>query len=164
MGHVGRGSLAVRPAGQDDVPTMVALAERQRREQAREQSVFWRKAADSADKHTRYVRNLLQRDGVFAFVHDAAGTVDGFVIGVRLEAPPVYDPGGPTCLVDDFTVADPTLWPSVGLALLEAARTAARGRGMVCMQIICGHHDAPKRAMLAAAGFPIVSEWWAQPL
>jgi len=30
---------------------MVALAFRQRLEQAREQPVFWRKAADSADKH-----------------------------------------------------------------------------------------------------------------
>jgi GNAT superfamily N-acetyltransferase len=143
---------------------MVALAERKRIEQAREQSVFWRKAADSAEKHASYLRNLLQRDGVFAFVHDVTGSLDGFIIGVRLDAPPVCDPGGPTCLIDDFTVADSALWQSVGRALLDAAREHARGRGMVCMQVICGHYDAPKRAMLTAAGFPIVSEWWVSPL
>jgi GNAT superfamily N-acetyltransferase len=155
---------AIRQAVLADVPAMVTLAERKRIEQAREQPVFWRKAVDSAEKHTSYVRNLLQRDGVFSFVHDAAGTLDGFVIGVRLDAPPVCDPGGPTCLIDDFTVAPPALWQSVGRALLEAARTEARGRGMVCIQVICGHYDAPKRAMLTAAGFPVVSEWWVHPL
>ena len=154
----------IRLAAPADVPAMVALAERKRIEQAQEQPVFWCKAADSAAKHTSYVQNLLQRDGVFAFMHDAAGSLDGFVIGVRLEAPPVCDPGGPTCLIDDFTVADPALWQSVGRALLEAAREQARQRGMVCMQVICGHYDAPKRAMLTAAGFPVVSEWWVHPL
>ena len=158
------GNAAIRPASPRDVPAMVALAERKRIEQAREQPIFWRKAADSAEKHTTYLQNLLQRDGVFALVHDAAGVLDGFIIGVRLDAPPVCDPGGPTCLIDDFTVADPALWPGVGRALLDAAREEARGRGMVCMQVICGHYDAPKRAMLTAAGFPVVSEWWVHPL
>lgn len=143
---------------------MIVLAERKRSEQEREQPVFWRKAADSAAKHTQYVGNLLQRDGVFAFVYATAGAIDGFLIGVRMDAPPVVDPGGPTCLIDDFTIAVPERWPDVGLALLEAARSEARSRGMVCMQVICGHYDVPKRAMLAAAGFPVVSEWWVQPL
>ena len=162
MGESGIDGL--RPATLADVPEMVALAERKRGEQAREQPVFWRKAADSAAKHTRYVGNLLQRDGVFAFVHASEGTLDGFLIGVKLDAPPVVDPGGPTCLIDDFTVATSERWPDVGRALLEAARSEARLRGMVCMQVICGHHDIPKRAMRAAAGFPVVSEWWVQPL
>lgn len=160
----GAGDGAIRPAVSTDVPAMVALAERKRIEQAREQPIFWRKAADSAEKHTSYLRNLLQRDEVFSFVHEADGAIDGFVIGVRLDAPPVSDPGGPTCLIDDFTVAGAALWQSVGRALLNAAREQARGRGMVCMQVICGHYDAPKRAMLAAAGFPVVSEWWVQPV
>ncbi len=51
MGHADTGPMTVRPTGTADVPTMVALAFRQRLEQAREQPVFWRKAADSADKH-----------------------------------------------------------------------------------------------------------------
>jgi GNAT superfamily N-acetyltransferase len=154
----------IRPAVLADVAAMIVLAERKRGEQAREQPVFWRKAADSAAKHTQYVGNLLQRDDVFAFVHETAGALDGFLIGVRLEAPPVVDPGGPTCLIDDFTVATAGRWPDVGRALLEVARAEARSRGLVCMQVICGHYDAPKRAMLAAAGFPVVSEWWVQPL
>src|SRR3712207_677668 len=107
----------VRPAVIADLPAMVTLAEHKRIEQAHEQPVFWHKATDSAEKHASYLRILLQRDGVFAFVQEAGIELVGFVIGVRLEAPPVCDPGGPTCLIDDFTVADPALWPSVGHAL-----------------------------------------------
>jgi hypothetical protein len=143
---------------------MVALMERKRSEQEQEQPIFWRKAEESAMKHAGYLHNLLQRDGVFAFVHETAGAIDGLVIGMEMTAPPVYNPGGPMCLIDDFTVANPDLWSTGGRALLEAAQTQARERGMVSMQVICGHYDAPKRAMLGAAGFPVVSEWRIRPL
>jgi GNAT superfamily N-acetyltransferase len=155
---------AIRPAILTDIPSLVSLIERKRIEQEREQPIFWRKAEDSAVKHAGYLHNLLQRDGIFAFVHETAGSIDGFVIGVQMTAPPVYDPGGPTCLIDDFTVADPALWSTVGRTLLEAAQAQARERGMVCMQVICGHYDEPKRSMLAAAGFPVASEWRVRPL
>ncbi len=160
----GQRNGAIRPATLADIPALVTLIERKRVEQAQEQPIFWRKAEDSATKHAGYLHSLLQRDGVFALVHEKAGTIDGLVIGVQMTAPPVYDPRGPTCLIDDFTVADPDLWSTVGRVLLDIAQEQARERGMICMQIICGHYDEPKRAMLAAAGFPVVSEWRVRPL
>ena len=35
----------------------------------------------------------------------------------------------------------------------------ARERGAVQAVVVCGHHDEPKRRMLEATGFPLVSEW-----
>lgn len=160
----GQRNGAIRPATLADIPALVTLIERKRVEQAQEQPIFWRKAEDSATKHAGYLHSLLQRDGVFALVHDTVEEIDGLIIGVQMTAPPVYDPGGPTCLIDDFTVVTRELWSTIGQALLVAAQAQARERGMVCMQVICGHYDAPKRAMLAAAGFPVVSEWWVQPV
>ena len=51
----------------------------------------------------------------------------GWPSGVLVPPPPVDDPGGLTCLVDDFMVESPDLWPTVGAALLARA-TAVAGR------------------------------------
>ena len=50
-------------------------------------------------------------------------------IAAIIGAPPVYDPGGLTCMIDDFCVADPVGWATVGRALLAEAGQQARARG-----------------------------------
>jgi GNAT superfamily N-acetyltransferase len=64
-------------------------------------------------------------------------------------APPVYAPGGPTALIDDFTVADPAAWDSVGGWLFEAVRTEAAKRGAVGIVSIRAHKDERKRSFLS---------------
>jgi len=86
------------------------------------------------------------------------------VIATVVEAPPVYDPGGLTCLVDDFVVADPREWETIGATLLSEANRQARERGAVQAVIVCGHQDQPKRAMLAAGGFSVASEWYVKEI
>ncbi len=49
-------------------------------------------------------------------------------------------------------------------ALLDAASAKARERGEVQTVVVCGHRDGAKRAMLAAAGYTIASEWYVRPL
>jgi RNA polymerase sigma-70 factor (ECF subfamily) len=46
-------------------------------------------------------------------------------------APAVYEPGGLTCQIDDFRVADPGAWEEVGSALLRAVGAWARAREAV---------------------------------
>jgi GNAT superfamily N-acetyltransferase len=138
---------------------MIELAAQKRAEYAQAQTVFWRVAADAAERQTAFFESLLARDGVVALVHESSGVIDGFVIAFLHDAPPVYDPGGPTCTIDDFTVATPDLWPSVGRDLLLAATEAVKELGAVQVIVVCGHHDEPKRAMLQAAGWPVASEW-----
>ena len=75
-------------------------------------------------------------------------------------APPVYDPGGLTCDIDDFVVEDPSLWSSVGRALLEGAISEARTRKAVQVVVVTGGHDLPKREMLGSMGLALASEWW----
>ena len=82
----------------------------------RTQPGFWRKAADSREKQTPHFERIVGSERVIALVHEQAGTVDGFVIATLVEAPPVYDPGGLTCLIDDFVVADPQEWETSGSA------------------------------------------------
>lgn len=153
------GEGTIRGAEGRDVPAMVELSEQKRLEYQGYEPRFWRKAADSREKQTPYFERLLTGERAIALVHERDGTIDGFIIGTLMEAPPVYDPGGLTCLVDDFVV-DPAEWTTVGVALLAEVERVARERGAVQTVVVCGHRDAAKRSMLGGARFSLASEWY----
>ena len=154
----------IRTATTADLPRMLDLAQQRRVDYARVQPRFWNPAADGIARQRPYFARQLADDRVIALVHEQEGETDGFIIGVLMAAPPVVDPGGDTCLVDDFVVADPATWATVGAALLAAVRERALARGAGQLVVISGHHDTPKRAMLAASGHTVASEWWLAPL
>ena len=153
-------TVLIRPAHADDVPAMVALSEQKRLEYERYQPVFWRKAADSAASQLPYFRNLLTRENIIALVCAGERGLDGFIIAAIIGAPPVYDPGGLTCMIDDFCVAGSAGWATVGAALLREVGQQAQARGANQQVVVCGHLDEAKRAMLRAGGLTIASEWY----
>jgi GNAT superfamily N-acetyltransferase len=154
----------ILPATPDHVDAMVALSEAKRTLYAAYQPTFWRKAPDSAAVQTPYFHTLLARASIVAFVAQAGAQqgapIVGFVIASIVPAPAVYDPGGLTCMIDDFCVAEPAQWATVGRALLTAATAAARARGATQTVVVAGAQDAPKRAALIAAGLTVASEWY----
>lgn len=139
---------------------MVGLSEQKRTEYAAYQPVFWRKAANSEEAQTPFFRRLLAQENILALVALDGATVVGFVIAAIVPAPPVYDPGGLTCLIDDFCVAQPEQWPALGRALLAAVTGEAAARGAAQAVVVCGHLDEPKRALLRDTGLSIASEWY----
>lgn len=154
-----------RRATEDDISAMAELSEQRRQQYKHYQPVFWRPAADARTRHAPFLQTLLPREDIIALVHERAdGAVDGFVIATMASAPPVYDPGGLTCVIDDFCVAEAADWTSTGQRLLADAMAAAKVCGASQVVVVCGHLDQPKRAMLAAAGLTIASEWYVRPL
>src|SRR5262250_1450527 len=95
----------IRAASQADVAAMTGLAARRREQYARYQPVFWRPAAGARDKHHPYLASLVADTQVITLVSEEDSQLTGFLIATLVAAPPVYDPGGLTCLIDDFTVA-----------------------------------------------------------
>lgn len=156
--------LKIQPAQDVHVPAMVALSEQKRTEYAAYQPVFWRKAANSAAAQTPYFQRLLTQENVLALVALQGGAVAGFVIAALVPAPAVYNPGGLTCMIDDFCVAQPQQWLSAGRALLAAVTAQAAARGASQAVVVCGHLDEPKRALLREAGLAIASEWYVSPI
>lgn len=115
----------IRSAVASDLEGMLTLAERRRRQYATYQATFWRSAPDAVERQRPNLAGLIGDDAVITIVATTGDALAGFAIGTIVPAPPVYDPGGPTCVVDDFTVAEPEQWPSVGVELLrEVGRTA----------------------------------------
>lgn len=157
-------SDTIRKASIADVPAMVDLSEQKRIEYESYQPVFWRKAANSREKHLPWIERLVTRDDVIALVHEQDGEVDGFIIADFVPAPPVYDVSGPTCRVDDFTVANHKGWEITGRLLLEQVMREAKRRGAAQIVVVCAHLDQPKRAMLAQVGLSLASEWYTTPL
>lgn len=155
---------SIREARSEDAAAMVELSERKRVEYQTYQPRFWRKAADSREKQLPFFERLIESDRVIALVHEASGQIDGFVMASLVEAPPVYEPGGLTCLIDDFVVHDGSDWTTTGKALLSAAARAAHARGAVQMVVVCGHQDEPKRHMLRDEDYSIASEWYVREI
>jgi len=142
---------------------MATLAAIRREQYARYQPLYWRPATGVHDKHRAYLAGLVASDKVITLVSEDAGQVTGFLIATLTPAPPVYDPGGLTCQIDDFVVAPATKWPTTGAELLRAGLTEAGRRGAIQAVVVTGHLDQPKRQALRACGLEIASEWWVTP-
>ncbi|HWI65129.1 MAG TPA: GNAT family N-acetyltransferase [Symbiobacteriaceae bacterium] len=154
----------IRNAISADLDAILDLAEARRLTYEGYQPVFWRKAPDSREKQRPFLTVQLARENMFALVHETDGRVDGFLIAAIVPSPPVYNPGGPTCSVDDYCVAEPLHWSTVGAELLEAAAVEAKARGAAQMVVVVANRDLPKRAMLDEQAYSIASEWWTKPL
>jgi hypothetical protein len=150
----------VRSAAPADVPAMIALAEEKRVQYVAYQPRFHRPAPDAREQQTPFFGQLVADPDVITLVHERDGAVDGFVIAMLIPPPPVYEPGGPTCVIDDFHVAGGQDWAGAGRALLDEAVLDAKARGAVQAIVICGPRDERKRALLSGGGYDVVTEWF----
>ncbi|HEU0239325.1 MAG TPA: hypothetical protein VFR11_08625 [Micromonosporaceae bacterium] len=156
-------SEQIRTAAPADIASITTLATKRREQYARYQPVFWRPAADAQDKHHPHLASLIANGEVISLVSEEAGQVTGYLIATLLPAPPVYDPGGLTCQIDDFAVATESNWQTAGVRLLHAGLAEAARRGAVQAVVVTGHLDQAKRQALRACGLEVASEWWVTP-
>jgi GNAT superfamily N-acetyltransferase len=153
-------SEQIRAAAQADVDAMTTLAAIRRERYAQYQPRFWRPAAGALDSHRPYLAGLVASQGVIALVSEDAGELTGFLIATLAPAPPVYDPGGLTCQIDDFVVVPDARWPTTGVQLLLAGLAQAAQHGAVQAVVVTAQLDQPKRQALRACGLEVASEWW----
>jgi len=156
--------VSVREVAHGDVDAIVDLAARKREQYAEYNPVFHNPAADAREQHAAFIADLIDNDNAISLVYDDDGVVRGVAIGTLIDAPPIYDLGGKTCMIDDFMVDEPDAWAPVGRALLDAVAEVARTRGAAQIVVVCGPDDTPKRATLAAGGCTVVTEWFTKPL
>ena len=156
--------MAIRTAREADIPQMVAIAETKRVEYEGYSPIFWRKASDSSPKQELFFQRLLTSPDVIALIAEEGDSLSGFILSAVTMAPPVYNPGGLVCIVDDFAVANPQDWDSVGAELLAAVEREAKARGAVLFVVVCPQRDQAKRVMLQRAGAAVASEWHVKPL
>jgi hypothetical protein len=156
--------LDVRKAATTDIQAAVELAEATRRHLQKYQPTFWHKAARSASATEKLFATLLTEPDTFFLVATEGRQLQGFLIARKFPAPPVFDPGGDTYLVDDFCVLEPRLWLSTGEALLSHASTLIHEHGGAQIVVVCADRDLAKTEMLRRSDLTIASNWWTKPL
>jgi hypothetical protein len=155
----------ISDAADADVQAIAALAETRRVDYEQAQPQFWRRAVNAVDVHRPWVAEMVRNPDVVSLVAlDGDRRLVGYVFGTVVPSPPVYAPGGPTGLIDDFQIADPGEWATIGVELLVAARERLAALGVVQIVVVCGQHDQPKREALGSAGLAIASEWYVQSI
>ena len=77
----------------------------------------------------------------------------GRVVGSAPMQPPIYDPGGPTTVVDRVVGADRA-------ALLDETIRAARRRGDAQLIVVCADEDTELRALLHESGSAVPVDVW----
>lgn len=144
--------MNIRRATSADLPVMVDLSEQKRSQYETFQPLFWRKANDARERQLPFFEAQLQNEHLVMLVYESAGRIDGFIIA-NLRS-------GRKCDIDDFVVADAETWPTTGQALLHAAGAVAKERGIAKVEVVCGHLDRPKQAMLTRAGLTLETYWF----
>ncbi|MBI2735234.1 MAG: N-acetyltransferase [Rhodospirillales bacterium] len=156
--------MDVRKATTGDIKAAVELVERSRRQFQKFQPTFWRKAEHSAASTETFFTKLLAEPATLFLVAVESNQHQGFLIARKFPNPPVYDPGGDTWLIDDFCVAEPQLWLSIGEALLSHATTLIHEHGGVQIVVVSADRDLAKTEMLRRSDLTIASNWWTKPL
>jgi GNAT superfamily N-acetyltransferase len=152
--------VVVRVSGQQDVAACVALIEERRQRYQSYEPRFWKKASNSGELSADwYARLIADEKTNVALLAELGDSVVGFLIASPIAAPPVYDSGGPTAMIDDFAVLSDQ-WEEVGAVLLERARDLLRDRGFVQIVVLGAYQDIPKSAFLSGTGLSLASMWW----
>jgi hypothetical protein len=151
--------MGVRRAEDGDVETLLELAARKREQYRSYSPLFWRPAAAAVDAQRGYFKRLIGQPDWICLVHEGSDGIDGFIMAQLVDAPPVYDPGGKACIIDDFVVTDHAVWPSIGIQLKREAERIAFDAGASISVTVCGRSDTEKREALLQSGTHIASEW-----
>ncbi len=154
----------IRPAEDFDLKEILDLANSKRLEYETYQPIFWRVALDAITQQRDYLASQIADERVISLVATSEDKLVGFIIGRLVPAPPVYNPGGLICSIDDFVVNGNDLWETVGADLLDQVRKVAVSNGAVQVVVVCGHLDEPKKKALEKASLTIASEWWVAPI
>lgn len=155
LGGTGGRPSDVRRATPDDSPAVAAMAERSTPHE-HAMHLLWDRRPSLAG-----YRELLANPDLISVVAESQGRVVGYAIGrPGGPAPPVYDPGGTTCLVDEFALDDRDAWPESGAPLLAALEAAAGERGDVQLLVACGRDELQKRELLDRRRYRYPVDWY----
>lgn len=154
--------IITRQSQLSDIDALVSRSKVKRLAYEKVQPQFWRYAGETGDEaQKQWFKELLESEDYLMFTaEDDHQEIVGFVIGKLMPAPEVYNPGGLTLMIDDFCVSSPTLWETVGKALIKGIKADANAKGAAQVLVVCGSHDYPKRKFLGEQNLSIASEWF----
>ena len=126
--------------------------------------VMWRRS-QNVDEMTRiFFQHQVAEPNVILLVAEEGDAFLGFLNGMLQNAPPVYDPGGKTVMIDDFAVVEGAAGDRAASALMDAVMSEGRSRGAVQMIVVTAAQDARSAKWFEDKKLHVVSHWWTRVL
>ena len=113
LSRLWKATVELRPSTSDDAELAADWAEAKRHQYQSYAPVFWKPAVDARIRHRPFLEACLRSPDFTSF----SAASDREALGLVLA--PLLPPGW---LIDDFYVARPALWHSVGVRLLDKPR------------------------------------------
>jgi hypothetical protein len=146
----------IEKATKYDVDWMVDLSHQKRLAYSIVHPNFYKMAKNSDEVQKGYFLDELPNKDVIALTYREK---QGFIMGKIINPPDVYD-SGLTLMIDDFCVANDSLWMIIGKALLDECQKIAKEMGAVQVLVVCGDHDQQKSRLLKDLNMKIASNWF----
>lgn len=156
--------MTIRFAVTSDIPEMVKLSEAQRILDAQQQPMLWRKAKDSATHQLEYYEHYMQEDHIMIQVNQSGKGINGFIVAIMQIPPKIYELPGYTCIINDFVVANDTLWNTVGRDLLQSTIAEAKNLKAVQIVVVSHTHNRGKQTLLKKFGLEVASQWYTKTI
>lgn len=151
--------MNVRDCVPEDLPFVVDILEKKRALLATYEPRLWKQAPTSREMTGPYFASLIESSRHVFLIAEHADEIVGFILASPMPVPPVYD-AGPTAVIDDFDVSDPSNWNEVGGALVAEVRRRLKERGVVQFIFISARCDTTKMNFLKAQGLSEHASWF----
>jgi len=139
---------------------MVALVSAKRAQLEAFEPVTWHASKNAPAMTEEFFRLQVAEQGPIFLVATDGPAVIGFINALLQPAPPVYDPGGKSIMIDDFAVVDGDIGDDAAMALLDAAISEGRGRGAMQVIIVAAAKDERAAKWFRARQLHVFSNWW----
>jgi len=157
-------AITIRRASPGDIGAIVALVTAKRVQLEAYEPVAWHASRSAPALTEEFFRlQVGEQSPIFLVATDGARVI-GFINAVLQAAPPVYDPGGKSIMIDDFAVSEGDAGDEAALALLDAALSEGRGRGAVQVIIVAAAKDERAAKWFRARNLHVFSTWWTSVL
>ena len=158
LGAMRRDAIAgVRPAGPGDADTIAALAA------CIPEHIHGMQTIWSEPRSPAGYREHLGDAELLGLAIERDGELVGYALGrPGVPPPPVYDPAGSTCVVDELALAPDADWATTGARLLDALEAEAARRGDTQLLVSCARLEREKRALLDARGYHLPVDWFSR--
>jgi hypothetical protein len=153
-------TISVRRATSSDLGAIVTLVSAKRAQLESFEPVAWHPSEHAPAMTEEFFRMQVGEQGPIFLVATDGARVIGFINAVLQPAPPVYDPGGKSIMIDDFAVIEGDAGDEAAMALLDAALSEGRGRGAVQVIIVAAAKDERAAKWFRARQLHVFSNWW----
>jgi GNAT superfamily N-acetyltransferase len=156
----------IEAAVPEDAADAALLASVKRTEYAEYSPIFWRVAQNAREIHEPFLAKCIADRKLFTSL---AARSDDQLVGIAITAhkvfpPPFSNDAGRSWLTDDFYVATPDQWLTVGADLLRETERQVRDSGPGRLIVLTARRDEPKRRLLESAGYNRGASWWVHPV